>query len=63
MHIKLACKQENNENIADIYIFSLYLFIDNKNLCFILIQRENMTRFLHLILFIVLTLKEALPSN
>ena len=37
MHMQLVCKQENNENIAEIHIFLLYLFFDGKNLCFILI--------------------------
>ena len=37
MHMQLVCKQENNENIAEIYIFLLYLFFDGKNLCFTLI--------------------------
>ena len=38
-------------------------FIDSENLCFILILKEKVTRFCHLILFISLTLKISAPTN
>ena len=42
----LVCKQQNNENIVDIFRFFRFIwFIDSANLCFILILKEKMTSF------------------
>ena len=39
------------------YNFNYIWFMDNRNLCFIPILKEKMTKFWHLVLFISLTLK------
>ena len=51
-------KTKINKKILIIFRFFRYIkFIDSENVCFILILKEKMTRFWHLILFISLTLK------
>ena len=50
----------NNKAIKILLIFRFFLyiwFIDSENLSFILILKEKMTRFWHLVLFIFQTLK------
>ena len=57
---------DKNKTTTTLLIFRFFhymWFIDSKNLCFIFILKEKMTRFFHLLLFISLTLKQAPPSN
>ena len=42
MHMELVCKQQNNKNIVDIYIFFHYIWCtDSENLFHSYLERKN----------------------